>query len=137
MTNIEGTKQAELTWLLGELLVRFYEEYPAEPGPTFIPGRFPYTYAADCLRRFPNLVPEDVRVDAVIHGYEHGLWPPSSRAAAAHHETVWARERGLHRALLSVALAMVFCRHEGVKVDPARYVEVMAEIESGKHDGDN
>lgn len=134
MANTEDVPLVEFEALLGELHVRLYEEYPEAPGPSFSPTRFPYTYAADCLRVFPRLVPEDVRILADEGGPADEAWPPLSRGAAARQETVWAQRRGLNRALLAVALATVYCRQNAITVSFERYTEVMAEIRRGEHD---
>lgn len=112
--------------LMGDLAVRMLELYPSDDEVPFTPTRFPYTYAADCLRNYPELVPADVRT---------AEFPPDSRAAAAHQETIWAHEKGIHRALLSMALAVTFCQREGIKVDPARYSEFLSEVLRGEHNG--
>jgi hypothetical protein len=57
-----------------------------EPFPSYLPGRWPNTYAYDFLRSHPELLPEAVREQA---------GPIDSRAAAAGAVRLWAQAAGV------------------------------------------
>jgi hypothetical protein len=90
---------------------------------SFIPSRYPYTYAADFLRNNPHLIPGNVR-RSVIGDPGHELhyadgWllagTAMSRSEAASIEEGWARLAGVDERDLAERLAGAYMSIHGIQ----------------------
>lgn len=88
-------------------LVRQVREY--DRPPQFIPGRYPYTYAADFMRQHPHVIPEEAFMGTDPAGM--------SRARASVVRAEWARMVGMEESRLAEILADAALELAGITPD--------------------
>lgn len=76
----------------------------------FVATQYPYSYAYDLLLEFNSLIPQDVlnRLDFFINGR-------SCMSAAV---GIWARDLGVEKVELAMALGNAYLERHGLEVDP-------------------
>ena len=77
----------------------------------FIPGRYPYTYAYDFVRSYPNVVPDSHPKQQWL-----ALLGTESRAETSVLIRCWAQLSGLNHRMLLIALADAYCEIERIAV---------------------